>query len=165
MGVAGLVTVVLLGRYAIQEPVIDPLRRRLADVTLFAGLPPARLESAMRAAAIVPVQQGELVIRQGDEADRFYVIGEGEVEVTQSAEGQTRVLRRMGPGEVFGEIGLLSGVPRTATVTAVGDGRLLALEREAFLELVSTGSGLTYRLLDLHRGSTTPTGGSVPTGG
>lgn len=165
MAAAGVVTVVLLGRYAIQEPTIDPLRRRLADVTLFAGLPPARLESAMRAAVIVPVRAGEVVIRQGDEADRFYVIGEGEVEVTQEAEGQRRVLRRMGPGEVFGEIGLLSGVPRTATVTAVIDGTLLALDREAFLDLVSTGSGLTYRLLDLHRGSTTPFGSSVSTGG
>jgi MFS family permease len=165
MAAAGAVTVVLLGRYAIQEPTIDPLLRRLSEVTLFAGLPPARLESAMRAATIVAIRATEVVIHQGDEADRFYVIGEGEVEVTQTAEGQTRVLRRMGPGEVFGEIGLLSGVPRTATVTAVTDGRLLALDRQAFLELVTTGAGLTYRLLDLHRGSTTPAGGSVSAGG
>ena len=165
MAVAGVVTVVLLGRYAVQEPTVDPLRRRLAEVTLFAGLPPARLEAAMRAAKVVPVRGGEMVIRQGDEADRFYVISEGEVEVTQVADGRQRVLRQMGPGEVFGEIGLLSGVPRTATVTAVTGGTLLALERDDFLALVRTGAGLTYRLLDLHRGSTTPAGGRVPAGG
>ena len=164
MAVAGVVTVVLLGRYAVQEPTVDPLRRRLAEVTLFSGLPPARLEAAMRAAKVVPVRGGEVVIRQGDEADRFYVISEGEVDVTQVADGRQRVLRRMGPGEVFGEIGLLSGVPRTATVTAVTDGTLLALERDDFLALVSTGAGLTYRLLDLHRGSTTPAGGRVLAG-
>jgi CRP-like cAMP-binding protein len=61
----------------------------------------------------------------------------------------------MGPTEFFGEIGLLSRIPRTATVTAVEPLTLIVLPGPAFLELVSTeGSGLTYRLLDLHRGAT-----------
>ena len=59
----------------------------------------------------------------------------------------------MGPDEVFGEIGLISGVPRTATVTATSTGRLLALDGEAFLELVGSASGSSARFLDLHRGS------------
>ena len=59
----------------------------------------------------------------------------------------------MAQGEFFGEIGLLSRVPRTATVTALTDGTLISLPGDAFLELVSAGSGLTYRLLDLHRGA------------
>ncbi len=61
-------------------------------------------------------------------------------------------LRTMGADEVFGEIGLLAGVPRTATVTAEVDGRLLALEGRDFLELVTTGAELGPRLLALHRG-------------
>ncbi len=111
----------------------------------------------MRAAEVVAVRAGDVVIRQGDEADRFYVIAGGEVEVTQvpAGGGEPQMLRRMGPREVFGEIGLLSGVPRTATVTAVTDATLVALDREPFLELVGGGPGLTYRLLDLHRGATT----------
>jgi MFS family permease len=160
VAVAGLGSVLLLGRFAVQQPVIEPLVRRLAEVPLFSGLPPARLEAAMAAAALVPMSEGETIIRQGEEADRFYVIGEGSVQVTQTAEdgGQDRLLRRMAEGEVFGEIGLLSGVPRTATVRATSHGHLVALEREAFLELVRAGSGLTYRLLDLHRGATAPAG-------
>jgi MFS family permease len=160
MGVAGVLTTLLLGRYALQEPAIDPARRRLAEVDLFAGLPPARLEAAMRAAVVVDVPAGEVVIRQGDAADRFYVIAEGEVEVTQvgSAGGAPVVLRRLGSGDFFGEFGLLSGVPRTATVTALTDLRLAALDREPFLELVSAGPGLTYRLLDVHRGASTVSG-------
>ena len=156
MAVAGIVSVVLIGRYGIQEPApIDPRIQMLAAVPLFAGLPPDRLERAMRVAKLRAMKAGDVIIRQGDEADFFYVIADGEVEVTQRAEGDgARVLRRMGPAEFFGEIGLLSGIPRTATVTAVADGQLVALDGATFLELVSAGPGLTYRLLDLHRGAT-----------
>jgi len=116
--------------------------------------------STRHAATVVAMTAGEVIIRQGEPADAFYVIADGRVEVTQTpAEGgQARVLRQEGEGEFFGEIGLLSNVPRTATVTAVTDGKLVALDRDPFLELVRAGQGLTYRLLDLHRGATTTAG-------
>ncbi len=155
MAVAGVLSILLLGRWAIQEPTINPVVRLLADVPMFGGLPPARMEAAMRAASDLKVKPGEQVIRQGDEADYFYVIADGTFEVTQASErGEPRVLRQMGAGEFFGQIGLLSGVPRTATVTAVTDGTLITLPGGAFLELVAAGPGLTYTLLDLHRGAT-----------
>lgn len=167
MGIAGLVAVLLLGRHAFNEPITDPLVRRLAEVELFAGLPPARLEAAMRAARIRPMSSGAVVIRQGDTADFFYLIGEGEVEVSQTdpqarSAAEPRVLRRMGSGQFFGEIGLLSRVPRTATVTAITDGRLVAIDKDAFLDLVSAGPGLTYHLLDVHRGTITGPGETLP---
>jgi MFS family permease len=153
--VAAVAAVLLLGRYALQEPPIDAERRVLAQTSMFSGLPPARLEAAMRAADVVAVPAGTVVIRQGDAADRFYVIISGAVEVTQEpgAGEPPVVLRSMSDGEFFGEIGLLSNVPRTATVTAVSNLRLLALGRAPFLELAGAGQGLTYRLLDLHRGT------------
>jgi CRP-like cAMP-binding protein len=158
---AGILSVVLLGRYAVQEPSVAPPIRRLAQVGLFAGLPPGRLETAMRAATVRDEKRGTVIITQGDEADYFYVVDAGRVRVTQRQPGSSSdvVLREMGEGEVFGEIGLLTRVPRTATVAAMTDVRLVALDKDAFLELVSSGPGLTYSLLDLHRGGIQPAEG------
>ncbi len=90
MLITGVISVVLLGRWAVQEPSIVPAARRIADVGLFAGLPPARLETAMRAATVRDAKQGEVIIRQGDEADFFYIIDEGRVVVTQTARAAAR---------------------------------------------------------------------------
>ena len=80
----------LLGRFAIQGLDVPAAVRRIADVDLFAGLPPANLESAMRAATVRDVAAGTIIIRQGDEADFFYVIDQGRVEVTQVRGGAAR---------------------------------------------------------------------------
>ena len=101
------------------------------------------------------VPPGTVVIRQGDEADRLYFIVDGTCDVSQAAAagGPAQHLRTMGPDELFGEIGLLTGAPRSATVTATTDADLLTLEGADFLALVGSGPGLTSRLLDLHRGA------------
>ena len=81
---------------------------------------------------------GEVIIRQGDRADRFYILTQGEVEVVQErADGPPSVLRRLGRGEGFGEIGLLQNVRRTATVRALSPVTSLALDRDAFLEMIA----------------------------
>lgn len=155
IALACVVGTLLLGSAATQR--LDPARSRLVDLPIFAGLPPARLEAAARQLVEVPTTAGEPVIRQGEPADRFYLIAEGRYRVTQRAEpdGEERELRVMGRDEVFGEIGLLTGSPRTASVTSLDDGLLLALDGRQFLELVGSGPGLTSRLLDLHRGART----------
>ena len=134
---------------------IDPVRLRLLDQDIFAGLPPARIEAAARRLLTIPVEAGEVVVRQGDVADRFYVIDAGTMKVTQQRDGQDAELRELGPGALFGEIGLLRDVPRTATVTAITPGVLYALDADAFGELVGSGPGLSSRLLDLYRGALT----------
>jgi MFS family permease len=130
---------------------------RVAGLPIFAGVSAARLEAALRDLQPRPTTAGEVIIREGETADRFYVIAAGHVRVTQRvADGIERRLRDMGPDEVFGEIGLLRGSPRTATVTATDDGLLLALDREAFLALVAADTRIGGRLLDLYRGSPIP---------
>lgn len=123
---------------------------------MFAGLPAARRETIAHRLVPLDVPDGTVVIRQGDPADHFHLVGSGGFRVTQAAEdagSAERELRVLGPGDVFGEIGLLSGGPRTATVSAVGPGRVWALDADAFTELVAAGPGMGSRLLDLYRGA------------
>lgn len=81
---------------------------------------------------------GETIFNQGDPADAFYIILEGQVEVLERDEkGQEKRVNALGPGQAFGEIGILKRIPRTATVRALDETHLLALEREAFLNLAA----------------------------
>jgi MFS family permease len=155
MAAAVVIGVLLVGTAAIGAATLDPVRATLLRVPVFSGLPPARLDLAAQRAEMRTVEPDEVIIRQGDAADSFYVIADGEFIVTQRQPNLAEPveLRRMHAGEVFGEIGLLSGVPRTATVTAAGSGTLLSLDGPEFLELVGSGPGLTSQLLDLHRGA------------
>jgi MFS family permease len=105
----------------------------LEAIPMFAPLTPGVVESLARSLIRVSVPAGEVVVRQGTDSDRFYVIESGLVEVTQNG----AVLRREDAGDFFGEIGLLRDVPRTATITAVEDTVLLALERADFLDAVT----------------------------
>jgi len=95
-------------------------------------------DAGLRDAFLTGVAAGTTVIAQGGVADRYYAIAAGTVEVTQVPPdgGAARVLRRMGTDEGFGEIGILAGSPRTATVTAVTDCTLVALDARDFLALV-----------------------------
>lgn len=73
----------------------------------------------------------DIIVRQGDPGDSAYIIIEGECEVSKMVDGEARVLRRMGPGDVFGETAVLTGEPRTATVVATGDVVVKVVTREA----------------------------------
>ena len=151
-----VLAIAMLGPAADRRPMaLDASLARVAGLPMFAGLPPARLEWALAHMHLVAVTAGQVVIRQGDQPDLFYVIDDGTVrcDADRRPGVSPRELRRMGATEVFGEIGLLHGVPRTATVTAATDGRLLALGGSDFLELVGYGPGLSSRLIDLYRGA------------
>jgi MFS family permease len=113
---------------AAPAPELDLIER----VPIFAPLSIAAKERV--AANLVPlsVQAGELVIRAGEVGDRFYIVGDGELDIL--AEGLHRTAKQ---ADYFGEIALLRDVPRTATVKATVDSQLYALQRDNFLEAVS----------------------------
>ncbi|HET8604475.1 MAG TPA: cyclic nucleotide-binding domain-containing protein [Marmoricola sp.] len=115
------------------RPAETALLRRVPFLRL---LPAYELEQLARSATWLACAPGEQVVREGDAGDLFYVVGEGELRVTVAGTPRPRTLVA---GDSFGEIALLRAVPRTATVTAVRPGRLLAVGAAEFLAAV-TGS-------------------------
>ena len=82
---------------------------------------------------------GEIVLKEGDPAERFYMIIKGEAEAThRGPDGSQVVINRFGPGDYFGEIGLLNDAPRRATVRARTSLEVMALDREAFARLMTS---------------------------
>jgi MFS family permease len=128
--VAAIACMRALGRLDAAPP---PEAALLAAIPMFAPLPQATLEQLAGSLTAVDVSAGDVVVRRGDPGDRFYAVEEGEVVV----ELEGREPERLGRGDWFGEIALLRDVPRTATVRAVGDSRLLALDRDEFLAAVT----------------------------
>ena len=119
-------------RLEILAPLFARQLELLRSVPIFAPLAVPTL--ARIAAELEPIvaQPGDVIIQEGEGGDRFYLIDEGEVDVSMAG----RAVRRLGPGEYFGELALLRDVPRTATVAARGPVRLFALRRDEFLTSV-----------------------------
>ena len=129
----------------------------LRGVPIFAPLPGTTLEQLAARLTSLRYEPGTEIVRQGDRGDRFYLVAEGEVEV--SADGHP--LSVLAPGDYFGEIALLHDVPRTATVRTRMPVVLYALDREDFLAAV-TGHALSRRAAETvvaSRLSALPAGG------
>jgi MFS family permease len=149
---AGALGLVLIGG-AVTRPAspFEGVVGRVAQLPLFVGGSPAGLETALRAMTPLPIEVGQTVIAQGAVADRFYIVASGSFSVSQSGpDGVERHIRSLGPDSVFGELGLLTGAPRSATVRAETDGLLLALDGPDFLALVSSATAIRGRLLELY---------------
>lgn len=154
-----LLTLVLVGPHF--QRAVDAAAETLLRVSrlpVFAGVSPAALEVAAGKLIPMAVEAGTVVVREGDPADRFYIIESGQFAVDQldAGTGMTRRLRVMGADEIFGELGLMHSAPRSATVTAVTEGHLLALEGPDFLELLNAGPEVSGRMLDRYRVTAAP---------
>ena len=118
---------------------------RLRALPFFAPLAAPELESLARSLQPLEVPVGTEVIREGDPGDRFYVIADGEVEVTVRGVH----LSDLGRGACFGEIALIRNAPRMATVTARSDCRLDVLDKDSFVSVVTGHSASASALNDL----------------
>jgi MFS family permease len=105
----------------------------LRALPIFAPLSALTIERILADLTRLEVPAGHVLIRQGDPGDRFYVLAEGRVEILRNGV----VVSERGAGDHFGEIALLRDVPRTATVRALTPLRVVAIEREQFLEAVT----------------------------
>jgi peroxiredoxin 2/4 len=100
---------------------------------VFPDLAGPELESLAEQAEKLTFADGDAIVAEGDAADRFFVIAQGEVAVTRrTPEGEEIELATLSTGQFFGEVGILAETRRTATVRAIGDVELLALSWQEF---------------------------------
>jgi MFS family permease len=118
---------------AATAPEADELRI-LASVPIFSPLPGASLEHLAGRLVPLRLEPGTVIVREGDAGDRFYIVAEGEVEVSEGG----KPVSGLEAGGYFGEIALIRDVPRTATVVAKTPVVLYALDREDFLAAVTS---------------------------
>ena len=131
----------------------------LGQVSIFAALDPTQKEALERAATSGVYAEGTVVVRQGAEGASMFVVVRGEVAV--SLEPERQELARIGEDGFFGEMSLLTGEPRNATVTTTRDSQLLEITAEAFrhvvlanpaaVEQVGTAASARRTELDAHR--------------
>jgi CRP-like cAMP-binding protein len=115
----------------------------LASIPLFKSLNRKELAKIAKGSDELNVAQGKVLTEQGHSAREAFVIVEGEAAVEVSG----KEIARLGPGAHFGELALLDGGPRTATVRAVSDLTLLVISQQAFFSLLDEVPGLSRKIL------------------
>ncbi len=114
-------------------------------VEIFAVLNQIALERLVAVSSSVPVSAGHIVVEQGAPAAAFYAVVDGQLSVTVDG----RTVGELTAGDCFGEIGLLNRSPRTATVAALTDCRLLSVDGDSFVAAVTTHRTAELRATEL----------------
>jgi CRP-like cAMP-binding protein len=128
----------------------DEKRTHLARVSLFSGLGAKELDGLVRVSRTVSLAKREELFHKGDPGSQVYVVISGKLKaLTTSEEGDDVVFSILGPGEVLGEIALLGGSPRTATVTAIEPCELLLIDRRDFLAFLRGHAEVAIKLLEV----------------
>ena len=118
------------------------LENVLAAVPLFDGLSRRHLKHLVDLAEVADYMEGHTIVKEGDDGDAFFVVLTGQAKVTVGSKLVNRTL----PGDHFGEISLLDGQPRSATVTTETPMTLLMLTRPAFMKALQQDATISMHL-------------------
>src|SRR6188768_1880428 len=125
-----------------------PVIASLAAIPFFGGLDPDALERLTASMRTRRFRRGEVIFHIGDPGDALFVITSGEVKISLPSEtGDEAILATLREGDVFGELALLDGAPRSASATAIGATETVVLPRDRFRELIATEAGVRDALL------------------
>jgi len=94
------------------------------------------------------VEPGKVIFKEGDGSQEMFIIQSGKVKVTRLIGGKEQVLAILGKGDFFGEMGMVTGVTRTATVQALERVELLSFGREGFLDLINKNPRIALHLIE-----------------
>src|SRR6266480_6238729 len=117
---------------------------------LFGAIAPELLERLSSYATTRAVHRGDSIFAKGDPGNSLYAVCAGTVKISvPSADGKDAVFNLVGEGEIFGEIALLDGQPRTADATAMTDCELMVIERRDFIAYLRSQPDLTMQIIEI----------------
>lgn len=93
-------------------------------------------------------RDGEVIIRQGEAADGLFVVLAGQLEILSEHDGRETRIRIAGEGELIGEMAVFERQVRSATVRALGEARLLTVDRKNFLRRINEDPSLAFRIVE-----------------
>jgi CRP-like cAMP-binding protein len=127
------------------EPSLDhrPSNNMLRRAPLFSGMTDRTLQAVAELADEVEYVRGESIVREGDEGDAFYILSDGVAVVEQ----EERAIRTLSAGAFFGEISLIDGKPRSASVIATQSVRAVRVSRAGFQRLLDEHPSVRLELL------------------
>ncbi|MDA1035646.1 MAG: cyclic nucleotide-binding domain-containing protein [Chloroflexi bacterium] len=118
------------------------------NVPLFADLPEHDLQSICESSEERILTPGEVLFEEGAEGNRAYLIVEGEADIVKTSGGKELLLSVLGPGKVIGEMALIEDTPRTATVRAKSDLKLMVIQKELLEQLLETSLSATRAIFN-----------------
>lgn len=139
----------ILSPRSLSRPGVDK-RGLLARHPLFAGLPAAVIDRLAAHAITQTVKGGTLLFSKSDPGSTMFAVCKGQVRISvPSSDGRDAVFNIVHEGEIFGEIALFDGRPRTASATAMSDCELMMIERRDFLPLLMQHPELAMRVIEV----------------
>ncbi len=143
-------------RSELRDAVMQRFRNRITEtalraVPLFRYLPDDSMQQLVDSATLIGAPHGSILIEEGEVGDAFYVIVYGNLRVSHDVDGRHLNLGLLQPGDFFGEWSLLTGAPRAATVSALSQTELVAIDRSAFLKIMQLHPEIRDRIgLEAH---------------
>lgn len=126
----------------------EELSRLMPANALISSWGAAELQDLLERATLCPMKKGDVLLHQGDPGDYLVILLDGTIRVSMVASnGREIILDYLEAGSVLGEIALLDGGERTASVTALGEGKYLKLGARAFREVLEKHPSVAWRLL------------------
>ena len=126
-------------------------RELVKDISIFSELTEEEFIELSGMTEVVKVKAGEVLLKQRDKSEAFYIILEGELEVLKEMKkGKIKKLVEMGPGAIVGEMAFIAGTRRSATIKALTDITLIKIKNKPFKASMAEGESLASYKVILH---------------
>jgi CRP-like cAMP-binding protein len=119
----------------------------LLETPMFMSLTPMELSEIIHIVKTEKYQAGDIIFKEGDPGDAWYVVYRGAVDVLKEDEGGSKKINHLGPKSCFGEMSVLDGLPRSATISAAEDTEVFKIPRKEFAELLDDKHLVAYKLI------------------